>query len=117
MLNWIYVDGATHEVKYGIRAEAEGHHTGPWDVTEVDRRVTFEGWEGFVAVQEDEGADVWALYFDRADDGLRGVGVGLEGRRMLEVLIARRERRKTKEAAMEERGERLQNMASEGKDK
>jgi hypothetical protein len=51
--------------------------------------MTFDGWEGFLAVQEER--DVWALYFDVEDDGLKGK---VEGKRMLEVELARKERRK-----------------------
>jgi hypothetical protein len=111
-LNWVYVDSKTCEVKYGVRAEAEPHLVGPWDCTSQDRRLTFEGWEGFIAVQEDEDMDLWALYFDRGDDGLRGPGqIGWESKRMLQVQIARVERAKTREMAVEERNEELQKMA------
>ncbi|KAF2466176.1 uncharacterized protein BDR25DRAFT_395950 [Lindgomyces ingoldianus] len=70
-LNWIYVDQDTHEVKHGNREESEPHLVGPWDVTKMDRRVTFEGWEGFMAVKYGPGE--WALYFDRDDNGLEGI--------------------------------------------
>ncbi|KAH7169722.1 uncharacterized protein B0J16DRAFT_359081 [Fusarium flagelliforme] len=69
-LNWIYVDQETYEVKYGLRVETEHHLAGPWDCTRIDKRITLEGWEGFMAVEEDEGS--WALYFDRDDNGLAG---------------------------------------------
>ncbi|KEQ75991.1 hypothetical protein M436DRAFT_17395, partial [Aureobasidium namibiae CBS 147.97] len=96
-LNWVYLDRNTYEVKYGIRVEAEPHHVGPWDCTPIDRRLTFEGWEGFVIVQEDEDSDLWALYFDRDDDGLRGEGkVGTQDKRMLLVEVSRKEMRRTK---------------------
>ena len=73
-MNWVFVHAATHELKFGPRAASEGNATGPWDCTRQDRRLTFEGWEGFCAVRE---GDFWALYFDRDGDGLRGkVGVG-----------------------------------------
>ncbi len=52
-LNWIFVDRNTYEVKYGLRVEAEGHHVGPWNVSPIDRRLTFDGWEGFIVVEED----------------------------------------------------------------
>lgn len=106
MLNWIYVDCATHEVKYGVRSVAENHITGPWDVTQIDRRITFEGWEGFAIVEEDEDNDLWGLYFDRDDDGFRRVGV--KGRRSLEVEVWRKERRRTKDIDQQERAERFQ---------
>ena len=97
-LNWIYVDEETHEVKYGNKVESEGHHMGPWDCTKTDHRMLFEGWEGFLAVKE--GADTWALYFDRNDDGLKGVEM-VEGKRKLEIELTKKERHKTKEHADE----------------
>ncbi|KAI0477532.1 hypothetical protein GGR56DRAFT_637741 [Xylariaceae sp. FL0804] len=89
MLNWIYVDRATHEVKYGLRADAQAHITGPFDCTRQDRRLTLQGWEGFVAVEELPGT--WALYFDADDDGL-GAKVPM-GTRVLEVELTRREKK------------------------
>lgn len=91
------------------------HHTGPWDCTTVDKRMTFEGWEGFVAVQEDD--EQWALYFDRDDDGLQGEGLIGNGkpRRMLEVQLRRRERPKEYETAIDERVERIQAMRDKAK--
>ena len=70
MLNWIYVDSETNEVKYGTKTDSTGHLVGPWNHTPVDKRVTFEKWEGFCAVEEEH--DIWALYFDTLDDGLDG---------------------------------------------
>jgi hypothetical protein len=89
-LNWIYVDQETYEVKYGLRQDSEQQLVGPWDCTPIDKRITLEGWEGFMAV-EDEGS--WALYFDRDDNGLRGIRT--KGS-ILEVEVKRKERRKGK---------------------
>jgi hypothetical protein len=115
-LNWVYLDRNTHEVKYGIRVEAEPHHVGPWDCTPIDRRLTFEGWEGFVIVQEDEDSDLWALYFDRDDDGLRGEGkVGTQDKRMLLVEVSRKEMRRTKLVSDEERITRIRDQADKEK--
>jgi len=109
MLNWVYVDAETYEVKYGIRAQSDTGRAGPFDCTKIDRRLTFEGWEGFIAVEEEEGSGLWALYFDVSDDGLRGHGrVGSQDKRMLEVEISRKELRWGRESAIEERVERLQ---------
>ncbi|RYO93387.1 hypothetical protein DL766_000777 [Monosporascus sp. MC13-8B] len=92
VLNWIYVDKNTYEVKYGVRAEAQEHLTGPFDCTRQDRRMTLEGWEGFVAVEEFP--RIWALYFDRDDDGLTSkVPMGT---RILEVELTRREKKEKK---------------------
>ncbi len=90
-LNWIYVDQETYEVKYGLRIDAEDHLAGPWDCTRIDKRITLEGWEGFMAVQEDDGS--WALFFDRDDNGLRGK---TSSKKILEVEMTRKERRKRK---------------------
>ncbi|KAJ8118287.1 hypothetical protein ONZ43_g4022 [Nemania bipapillata] len=92
MLNWIYVDKNTYEVKYGLRTDAQEHLTGPFDCTRQDRRMTLEGWEGFVAVEDYPG--VWALYFDRDDDGL--VTKIPMGTRVLEVELTRREKKERK---------------------
>ncbi|OTA61579.1 hypothetical protein K449DRAFT_406028 [Hypoxylon sp. EC38] len=92
MLNWIYVDKDTYELKYGVRADAQPHITGPFDCTRQDRRMTLEGWEGFVAVEEFPG--IWALYFDRDDDGLT-TKVPM-GTRVLEVELTRREKKERK---------------------
>jgi len=115
-LNWVYLDSNTYEVKHGIRVEAEPHHVGPWDCTPIDRRLTFEGWEGFVIVQEDEDSDLWALYFDRDDDGLRGEGkVGTQDKRMLLVEVSRKEMRRTKLVSDEERITRIREQADKEK--
>ncbi|KAI1472702.1 uncharacterized protein F4812DRAFT_454515 [Daldinia caldariorum] len=92
MLNWIYVDKDTYEVKYGVRADAQPHITGPFDCTRQDRRMTLEGWEGFAAVEEFPG--IWALYFDRDDDGL--ITKVPMGTRVLEVELTRREKKERK---------------------
>ncbi|PBP16473.1 hypothetical protein BUE80_DR012735 [Diplocarpon rosae] len=91
-LNWIFVDRDTYELRYGLKAAAEGHHVGPWNVTPIDRRLTFDGWEGFTVVEEEEG--VWALYFDVDDNGLEGkVPVT---KRIMEVELTRKELRMQK---------------------
>jgi hypothetical protein len=99
ILNWIYIDSNTYEVKYGVRDFAQPNLTGPFDCTRQDRRMMFEGWEGFVAVEQEPG--LWALFFDRDDDGLRDkLGPGV---RVLEVQLVRREKKVPKpepEAAM-----------------
>lgn len=94
MLNWIYVDRETLELRYGNRTESREHLVGPWDWTddgdgegEEGEGLVFEGWEGFVLAEEGEG--VWGVRFDRADDGLKGV-VGVKGKRVLRVSLERK---------------------------
>ncbi|KAF2710781.1 hypothetical protein K504DRAFT_480885 [Pleomassaria siparia CBS 279.74] len=88
-LNWIYVDRDTCEVKYGDRVTSEPHIIGPWSVTPVDRRVTLEDWEGFMAVKYGPGE--WALYFDLDDNELQGVIDPSMDR--VEVALVRKERK------------------------
>lgn len=91
-LNWVYVDQDTYELKYGPRVATANQLVGPWDCTRIDKRLTLEGWEGFVAVREGQG--VWALYFDRDDNGLKGK---IFKQRILEIELTRKERRKGKD--------------------
>lgn len=85
MLNWIYCDRATYELRYGNRSASIEHIVGAWDWTEDESCVTLDGFEGFVAVDESstmsekewektewgkEGLR-WAVYFDVDDNGLK----------------------------------------------
>lgn len=88
MLNWIYVDKDTQEVKYAARSGSIEHHVGSFDWTSEegpDSCITLDDWEGFMAVQEADGQ--WALYFDTNDDGLKKVK---KGRKTVEVSLMRR---------------------------
>jgi len=64
---------------------------GPWNWTDDEQGITLEGWEGFVAVEEIRGLDggrgIWALHFDRNDDGLKGKA---DGKRVLQVSLERK---------------------------
>ncbi|KAH9864375.1 hypothetical protein J1614_010309 [Plenodomus biglobosus] len=93
IMNWVYIDRETHQVRYGVRADAQPNLTGPFDCTRQDRRLTFDGWEGWCAVEEVPG--LWALYFDVDDDGLKGK-VGRE-KKVLELELSRKEKRFQKE--------------------
>ncbi|KAI0100064.1 hypothetical protein GGR51DRAFT_575880 [Nemania sp. FL0031] len=112
MLNWIYVDKDTYEVKYGLRTDAQEHLTGPFDCTRQDRRMTLEGWEGFVAVEDYPG--IWSLYFDRDDDGL-ATKVPM-GTRVLEVELTRREKKERKPAPDPNQAQTLDEMMKQHKE-
>ena len=115
-LNWVYVDRETHEVKYGVRDESDPNRVGPWDCTQVDRRMTFEGWEGFIAVEEEDSSGLWALYFDCSDDGLRsGNRPGTKDLRMLEVEVWRKELRRDRMTSLEDRVERMKAREADSK--
>jgi hypothetical protein len=91
MLNWVYVDKETLEVKYGNRTQSIQHIVGPWDWTEDEAGVTLDGWEGFCAVEEEEKEDglKWALYYDRWDDDF-GNGRLIGGKTRLQCSLERR---------------------------
>jgi hypothetical protein len=87
MLNWIYIDSATYEVKYGIRAEADKHITGPMAILTLpdgEMRLMCVQWEGFAAVEEEN--DNWALYFDKDNNNLKEK---VQGKRITEVELIR----------------------------
>jgi len=89
IMNWVYIDRETHQVKYGVRDDAQPNLTGPFDCTRQDRRLTFDGWEGWCAVEETPGS--WALYFDVEDNGLTSkVAPGIK---VLELELSRKEKR------------------------
>ncbi|KAI5861119.1 hypothetical protein GGS23DRAFT_153341 [Durotheca rogersii] len=88
IMNWIYVDRSTYELKFGTRPQAQANWPGPFDCTRQDHRLTFNGWEGFFVVRE---GDFWALYFDVDQDGLKAK-VG-DARPVLEVELLRVEMR------------------------
>ncbi|OCK75656.1 hypothetical protein K432DRAFT_308023 [Lepidopterella palustris CBS 459.81] len=95
MLNWIYMDRTTQELRYGNRTASIAHVVGAWDWTDDEAGLVLEGRELFVAVDEGEAGMEersglrWALYFDRYDDKLgRGKMVG--GREVLECSLERR---------------------------
>ncbi|CAD6594617.1 MAG: hypothetical protein ASARMPREDX12_000641 [Alectoria sarmentosa] len=86
MLNWIYVDENTREVKYGNRTQSRAHIVGSWgwDAGEEGGAggLTLEGGEGAVAVEADGG---WEI---RWEDGNGNSGVG--GRRKLTISLERK---------------------------
>ncbi|KAL2853379.1 VPS28-domain-containing protein [Aspergillus pseudoustus] len=87
MLNWIYADKETHEVKYGNRTQSCEHIPGPWDWREDDETtITLERpSRGFYAVKEEDGS--WAVYFDRDRDELRWVMKAARRRKAVVVPI------------------------------
>jgi hypothetical protein len=109
ILNWVYIDKATYQVKHGIRANAQPNLHGPFDCTRQDRRLTFEGWEGFVAVEEEP--YLWGIYFDRDDNGLRGKVPS--GTRVLEIELTRREKKWKKDPAARKEEQGTAQAASE----
>lgn len=86
MLNWVFVDKQTYQLRHGIRTDAQSQLTGPMSLTSSGNeewQLAFEGWEGFVAVEQHDG---WALYFDKDDDGLSR---SRKGRTVVEIELFR----------------------------
>ncbi|KAI0183440.1 hypothetical protein EV127DRAFT_20597 [Xylaria flabelliformis] len=88
IMNWIYVDRWSYELKFGNRAWADDNWPVPWDCSRQDRRLIFGGWEGFLAVKE---GSFWALYFDIDEDHLKSKVP--EGTPVLEITLQRVEMR------------------------
>ncbi|KAF7954851.1 hypothetical protein BTUL_0054g00460 [Botrytis tulipae] len=84
MLNWIYVDSNTLEVRYGGRADTVGNLAHPWEWSEDEVNLTLEEDEGFVAVEVEPG--LWQIYFDRNGD-FSGLPTG---KKIQEVCLLRR---------------------------
>ncbi|KAI0206160.1 hypothetical protein F4808DRAFT_193829 [Astrocystis sublimbata] len=88
IMNWIYVDRWSYELKFGNRAWADDNWPVPWDCSRQDRRLIFGGWEGFLAVKE---GNFWALYFDIDNNHLKDKVP--EGTPVLEITLQRVEMR------------------------
>ncbi|KAH8833097.1 hypothetical protein DL96DRAFT_1523407 [Flagelloscypha sp. PMI_526] len=84
-LNWIYIDKDTLQLGYGTKSQSLPHTCYPWDWTEDQQSLVFDGWEGFVALEETPG--VWVVCYDANDDHLKKVR---KGRRVLEVSLDRK---------------------------
>ena len=86
MLNWIYVDKNTREVKYGNRTQSRAHIVGSWgwDAGEEGGAggLTLEGAEGAVAV---EAGDGWEIRWEDEDGN-----AGVEGRRKVTISLERK---------------------------
>ncbi|KAI0880235.1 uncharacterized protein GGS22DRAFT_193443 [Annulohypoxylon maeteangense] len=88
IMNWIYIDRNTYELKFGTRPSAQPNWPGPFDCSRQDRRLTFAGWEGFFAVRDGE---FWALFFDVDQNNLKSKVK--EGTPVLEIELLRTEMR------------------------
>lgn len=86
MLNWIYVDKDTREVKYGNRTQSRAHIVGSWgwDAGEEGGAggLTLEGGEGAVAVETDDG---WEIRWEDEDRN-----IGVKGSLKLTVSLERK---------------------------
>ena len=111
MLNWIYVDKHTLELKHGNRTQSRPHRVGSWGyingvdedeivhnagggVTEGEEGdedpggLTFQRKEQFVAVQPHDGEDRWEVRWDQRDNLLEDMEA-LNGRKVLRISLER----------------------------
>ncbi|KAF2644514.1 hypothetical protein P280DRAFT_465835 [Massarina eburnea CBS 473.64] len=123
VLNWIYCDTQTYELKYGNRTQSISQKVGEWDWSDDESQLLFDGWEGFVAIDEWDGADEdpttpwgkeglrWAVYFDVEDNGLKG---RRRGRDMFEITIQRRLQSAEEQLKQMEEAEKKMQVKSRG---
>ena len=100
LMNWIYVDRTTSELKHGNRTKSRPHRVGDWSFTNDDDDsddddddaggVDFNGEEKFVVVEPKVGDNEgrWEVWWDERDDKLAGVS-NVEGRLVLRVSLER----------------------------
>jgi hypothetical protein len=102
LLNWIYVDTKTRELRYGNRTESKPHLVGSWkwttgededddgDPDEEPGGLTLGGDEKYVLVEPEkenkEGR--WEIRWDAKDDGLKDMD-DINDRRVLRVSLER----------------------------
>jgi len=123
MLNWIYMDNTTYALRYGNRTTSITHMVGEWDWTSDEKYMLLDGWEGFVAIDEWNGADEdestpwgreglrWAIYFDKEDNGLKG---RRKGRDMFEVQLERKLQSEEEQLKQLEEAEKKMQVKSRG---
>ncbi|KAL3481941.1 hypothetical protein BJX99DRAFT_253065 [Aspergillus californicus] len=73
VLNWLYADKETHEIKYGNRTQSCDHVPAPWDWRDEETTIVLEKKRWFFAVREEEGEGIWALYLDLDGDEMERV--------------------------------------------
>lgn len=88
MLNWIYIDRSTRELKYGNRTQSREHIVGPWGWDSGDDDgaggLTFKSSEGAVLSREHgkEGQEAgWKILWEEEEGSIKdGLIVSLERR-------------------------------------
>ena len=102
LMNWLYVDRFTSEIRHGNRTASRSHRVGDWGNTNQDSGgeeasdaedaggVDLDGMENFVAVQPPPGDTEgrWEVFWDQEDDKL-GDGKEVDGRRVLRISLER----------------------------
>jgi hypothetical protein len=71
LLNWIYVDTVTAELRYGNKSQSIEHLVGPWNWSDDETEVTLKKRQRCIAVQKPM-SKKWQLYWDVENNGLAG---------------------------------------------
>lgn len=69
LLNWIYVDNETAELKYGNKSQSIEHLVGPWDWSKDETQITLKKRQRCIAIRKPK-SKYWQLYWDVDNDGL-----------------------------------------------
>jgi hypothetical protein len=69
LLNWIYVDNDTAELRYGNKTQSIEHLVGPWDWTKDETCVILKKRQRCIAVENSK-TKKWQLYWDIDGDAL-----------------------------------------------
>ena len=101
LMNWIYIDRDTSEIRHGNRTASRPHRVGEWGFSNDDEAdfdddedpggVEFDGEEKFVAVEPAAGDTEgrWEVWWDQHDDHLRGKP-NIKGRKVFGISLERR---------------------------
>jgi len=98
LLNWIYIDTKTQEVKHGNKTASREHRVGNFGYENGGEEgddaepggLVFEGEEKFVAVSPRQGdrEGRWEVWWDENDDRLKGIKE-VQGRMVFSISLER----------------------------
>jgi hypothetical protein len=101
MMNWIYIDRKTSQLKHGNRTQSRPHRVGDFGWSNDDDNdfnddedpggIEFDGEEKFVAVEPEKGDSEgrWEIWWDQYDNHLRDKEQ-FKGRRIFGISLERK---------------------------
>jgi hypothetical protein len=87
LMNWIYVDKHTMELRYGNKTASIAHHVGPWDWTEDKEGIIFDKEDALFMAVLHPAKKKWQLYYDIDGDDLQHYVP--QGRQKLQIMLRR----------------------------
>lgn len=125
MLNWIYIDRSTRELKYGNRTQSREHIVGPWGWDSGDDGgaggLTFKSSEGAVLSWEHgkEGQEGgWKILWEKEEGSIKdGLIVSLERRWIEPREEVENEHTKTIKGTIKQGKQDTDGQESDGKEK